>query len=390
MTERTKFMRVTEIYVKERKATAITSMAGVGDDIYLGLTGGNHALAKYNTKTESIELCTEVFPWANCTNHCTKIHNALGVLDDNSLILGEGNHFTWDGLPVYNGYLSYELPEYMLERKRAQGFEDLKYSDFCLKDISTWDRERDDPGGKIVRYFPESDSIEVVASLPKYLYVQSLKTDPVRRLAYGNTIPDNHFFAVDIDKKTIKDFGRISEYAFHNLVIAPNGICYGGYIDISGRSLKLLRFDYNKQSLCYTEKTILKEIGGKIAGNQGIDQWLVTKSGRVFVGMVAGSQLYEFDYKNEEFHFIANCSDSGRTPVLEEDENGIIYIGAGYPNMHIVRFDPSTGDITDCGVVNDNLSRCYFHASLYHNKKLYLGETDGFSPSLHIVDTDTL
>ena len=46
--------------------------------------------------------------------------------------------------------------------------------------------------------------------------------------------------------------------------------------------------------------------------------------------------------------------------------------------------------ITDCGPINPNLERCYIHASCLHKGKLYLGETDGFSPSLHIVDLGSI
>ena len=40
----------------------------------------------------------------------------------------------------------------------------------------------------------------------------------------------------------------------------------------------------------------------------------------------------------------------------------------------------------DLGPVNEKNYRCYFHSSAYHDNKLYLGETDGFTPSVHIID----
>ena len=144
-------MDIKEFYVQDRLAIAITSMSAIGDNIYLGLTGGTHALAKFNVKTEKIELCTEVFPWLKSKGYCTKIHNSMGVLSENELLFGEGNHFTWDGLPVYSQYLKSELPEIMLKRKREQGYADITYSDFCLDSLADWDRERDDNGAKIVK-----------------------------------------------------------------------------------------------------------------------------------------------------------------------------------------------------------------------------------------------
>ena len=205
----------------------------------------------------------------------------MGVLSDKEILFGEGNHFTWDGLPVYSQYLKSELPEIMLKRKREQGYEDITYSDFCLDSLADWDRERDDPGGKIVKYNVETDSIEVVAELPKYCYSQAMIVDPVNQMAYGDTIPDNHFFAVDCKNNTIKDYGRISEYGHHNLVVSPKGICYGGWMDYYNHTLKLLKFDPKVGRLEYTDTVILRDVGTKIAGNQGIDQWLVTRDGEL-------------------------------------------------------------------------------------------------------------
>ncbi len=382
-----------EVFVKDRYAIAITSMKRVGKDIFLGLTGRERLLAKYNIERDAITFCPELFPQTRKKRYCGKLHNAIGTLDDGSLILGEGNHFDWDGIPVCASYLEKELPAYMLDRKRNQGYPDLKYSDFCLESLHDWCRETDDPGGLIVRYYPDTEKTEIIAKLPQYMYVQSLVVDPKRKMAYGTTIPDNHFFVVDIEKKTLRDCGRISEYAQHNMVVAPNGICYGAYKQYAKQTVCLLRFDPDKGQVEYTGKVILQDAGQKIAGNSGIDQWIVTRDGRMFVGSVSNALFFEFDWQTETFNLIGRSSISGRVPIMEEDEEGIIWIGSGYPNMQLIRFDPNCtgkGRFTDCGVVNSLHPRCYFHASAYYDGKLYLGETDGFSPSMHIVDLKKL
>lgn len=379
--------------MKDRMATAVTSMTGIGDTIYLGLTGGSHVLAKMDAASGNIELCTNVFPWLSKKNYCTKIHNAMGALDDNTLLIGEGNHFTWDGLPVYSQYLKSELPEFMLQRKKQQGFSDIRYEEFCLEKLENWDRERDDRGGKIVKYNTISDTIDVVAELPKYCYVQSMVVDAKRNMAYGNTIPDNHFFVVDLKNNILRDYGRISEYAHHNMVVSPKGICYGGWLDAYTKELKLLKFNPKVGRLEYTNTVILKDVGAKIAGNQGIDQWLVTKNGEIYVGIVSNSLLFRFDEETETFDLLGQPDKGGRIAVMEEDDDGIIWIGAGYPKMHLARFDKTVFGkerFYDCGEVNTSHSRCYFHSSYYYKNKIYLGETDGFSPSVHVVDLKTI
>ena len=386
-------MDVKEVYVKSRPATAVTAMRKVNGCIYLGLTGGSAALACLDTKTDEIRLCADVFPWVKNRGYNVKIHNSLGVLADGRLIMGECSHFTWDGLPVFNSYLKSELPEVMLKRKREQGYDDISYSEFALDNLEQWNRRRDDRGGKVVIYDPLSDRSHVAAELPQYMYSQSMQVDPVRNKAYINTIPDNHFLVVDIATGSVTDHGRISEYGHHNMVIAPNGICYLGWVDYYSKTLRLAKYDPFEDRFHHLDTVILRDIGTKIAGNQGIDQWIVTKSGEIYVGTVANSLLFKFHWEAECFECLGQATESGRVAVMEEDDDGIIWIGAGYPNMHLVRFDPKAAGmkkLIDFGAVNEKNYRCYFHASAYHNNKLYLGETDGFTPSVHIIDLKKL
>lgn len=335
----------------------------------------------------------EIFPWIEGRGYCGKIHNAMGAIDGDSLLIGEGNHFTWDGIPVAYNYLSKELPESMLYRKRQQGYPKAKFTDFCLPDLSNWDRRTSDPGGKIIKYSTKDGVAETICSLPDYLYVQAMVTDPARQRAYGCTIPDNHFFALDLKTGILTDYGHISDYANHNLVVTPDGRCRGAWIDRSDGSMKLLQFDPERDRLEYTNTVILKDPGSKIAGNLGIDQWLVARDGKVYMGTVANSLLFEFHFEEGRFELLGQLAQGGRVTSMDEDEAGVIWIGAGYPNMHLVRFDPKAsgrGRLIDCGPVNSRYARCYFHASSYADGKLYLGETDGFSPSLHIIDLHQL
>lgn len=364
-------------------------MARVGQKIYLGLTGAARVLAVYDIKAGAITVEKEIFPWVSGRGYCSKIHNAMGALSDGILILGEGNHFTWDGIPVTVNYFNRELPESMLKRKREQGFPDVQYTDFCLKNLENWDRTKTDPGGVIMRYAPQAGQVEVIGKLSRYLYVQSMIVDGKRDRAFGHTIPDNHFFYVDLRKREVRDFGHISEYAHHNMVITPDGVCYGGWIDKADGSLHLLKFDPDEGRLRYLNNVVLKDPGAKVAGNLGIDQWIVTRKGEIYMGTVAGAQLFRFHWREEKFELMGKCAEGGRVTSMDEDENGVIWIGAGYPNMHLVRFDPAAAGksrFTDYGPVNTKYPRCYFHASCYYDGKLYLGETDGFSPSLHVID----
>lgn len=382
-------MNVREHHVPDRLAIAITSLQRVGKKIYLGLTGGPRLLAIFDIDTEEFSMGGEICPWIGERGYCGKFHNAIGALDDGTLLLGECSHLTWDGLPVTANYFKTELPERMLARKRAQGFPDVQYTDFCLPDLVGWDRRRADPGGKILRYFPDRDAAEVFCSLPPLLYAQSLLVDARRGHAFGHTIPDNHFFHINLQTQELTDHGRISDYAFHHMVVANDGVCYAAWMDRADGSMKLLRFDPDEARLEHTDRVILRDPGSKIAGNQGVDHWLVARDGSIYMGTVANSLLFRFDPGTLEFSLLGRLAEGGRVTSMDEDENGIIWISAGYPHTRLIRFDPGVDGpraFVDCGPVNPSYERCYIHASCLHEGKLYLGETDGFSPSLHIVD----
>ena len=157
--------------------------------------------------------------------------------------------------------------------------------------------------------------------------------------------------------------------------------------------MKLLSFNPEERRLQHTEHVILRDPGSKIAGNQGVDHWLVARDGTIYMGTVANSLLFRFQPGTGEFTLLGRLAEGGRVTSMDEDENGILWISAGYPHTRLVRFDPSIEgprSIVDCGPVNPAYERCYIHASCLHRGKLYLGETDGFSPSLHIVDLASL
>jgi len=386
-------IRVRELFVPDRLAIAITSMKRIGDKIYLGLTGGSRLLAVYDVATDEITMLAEICPWIGARGYCGKFHNAMGVLQDNSLLLGECSHLTWDGLPVTADYFKTELPERMLARKRAQGFSDIGYTDFCLPDLDGWDRRTMDPGGRILRYDPAADTVEEFCSLPPLMYAQSLLVDATGVHAFGHTIPDNHFYHIDLQTRKLTDHGRISDYAFHHMVVDPDGVCYAAWLDRANGSMKLLRFDPKTEKLEHTSRVILRDPGSKIAGNQGVDYWLVARDGTIYMGTVANSLLFRFDPHTQEFSLLGRLAEGGRVTSMDEDDDGILWISAGYPHTRLIRFDPHTPGpeaIKDCGPINPTYERCYVHSSCLYQNKLYLGETDGFSPSLHIVDLDSV
>jgi len=372
------------IFSDNEKAIAITSMVKVNDQIWCGLTGDSKALVSFDINEKCFKDNVKVFPWVEERPQrvLSKIHNALCKLDDGRLVIGEGILFTWNGIPFEA--TSDANMELVNNRMTEEGLPLKENEDVGPTDLASFDMRSLD-GGKILIYSPETDNIEHIAQIQRFNYVQSMIVDTKRMMAYGHTIGGRHFFTVDLINKKFEDHGPISAFAFHNLVIAPSGIVYGGWIDLcksDTQNLRLLRFDPAKGFLERLPIVLLDDVGPTVQGNTGIDQWLVHSSGDIYVGMVGDGCLYKFDEDELTLEEIGPAGPGGRVTSLDEDEKGRIIFSGGFPKMHIGRYDPVSNELEDLGPITDKFDHIYFHGSVYDDGVLYVGETDSGVASL--------
>ena len=372
---------IEHIFKDDAQAIATTAITRQGNLIYCGLTGGPVSLAVFDISKKKFIKGINVFPWANDTPQIVlrKIHNALGNLNDGRIVLGEGILYTWDGIP-FNLNADHNT-EHVEVRRKQSGMPPLNMEMMGPSDMPNFDL-RWLPGGQILIYDPITNKTEKIAQLKNSHYVQSMIVDPVNNKAYGHTIGDCHFFEVDINKKTIEDHGRISTWAFHNMIV-KNGIVYGAWIDMDMKNkLRVLRFDPAKGFLERLEAVYLDDPGERVQGNRGIDQWLVHSSGAIFVGTAGTGMLYQFDEKKLKLQEIGRIGKGGRITSLEEDEQGRVLFTGGFPKMSVGRYDPKSQKITDFGPITNKYEKIYFHGATYLNKTLYLAETDSGVASL--------
>ncbi len=373
---------IEHIHSSDPQASAITSVVRSGNTIWCGLTAGRHCLVPFELGARKFGKPVDIFPWVDERPQVvlSKIHNALGKLDDGRLVIGEGILYTWDGLPFE---FSSDANAVHLETRRGQsGLPPLIPERMGPRSLAGFDL-RCMSGGRVLLYDPAANRAETVGQVPFTTYVQSMAVDSKRRRAYGHTLGDCHFFAADLERRTVEDHGRISIFAFHNLVVAPDGIVYGAWIDFDGEEkLRVMRFDPKKGFVERLPAAYLDSAGPRVQGNRGIDQWLVHSSGRIFMGMAGSGMLYEFDPQKLALHEIGLGGEGGRVTSMVEDEKGRVVFSAGFPKMGIGRYDPPTGRLEHFGPITDKYSRIYFHGGVYVNGTLYLAETDSGVASL--------
>lgn len=377
-----KLQGVEHVHSLNEQACAITSVVLRGDKVWCGLTGGRFCLVPFDLVNKRFDDPVDIFPWV-CERPqvvLSKIHNALALMDDGRLVIGEGILYTWDGIPFEVGQ---DVAFSHQNHRRAQcGLPLLRSEHVGPTDLAKFDM-RCMTGGKILLYDPDSRTAQAVGSVQPFNYVQSMIVDPKRQRAYGHTLGDCHFFVADLEKQTVEDHGRISTFAFHNLVVTPAGIVYGAWIDFDLKNkLRVLRFDPAKGYLERLSATYLDDPGPRIQGNRGIDQWLVHSKGEIYVGMAGNGILYKFDEEKLCLEEIGAAGAGGRLTSLVEDEQGRVIFTGGFPMMHVGRYDPKSRKLEDFGPITDRYEKIYFHGGVYRDGTLYLAETDSGVASL--------
>ena len=289
---------------------------------------------------------------------------------------------SWDGLP--GGAREGPADSRITTRRERTGLP-IDPDRFGIKSLAEWDRRKSAPGGHLVRYDPANGKHEDFGLPVPLTYIHSLVYDDTRQRAYGHTIPGNHFFVADLKSKQLINHGRISRFSFHSMAVAPDGKVFGSYIASDGK-LRLLEYDPDEDHLSRTDSVILMDPGAAVQGNIGLDAWCVTRRGEMYFGTVANALLHRLHYQDRRVELLGQAPGQQRIATMCEGEDDVLYLTVGFPHAHVVRYDTRKAKFEDLGTVCTEVPMVYFHADAWDDGVLYLGETDGFSPSLWRIE----
>lgn len=376
-------MRVQESIIPDPMALAITSMVKYGRKLHIGLTGGRNILAECDMDSGCMRMHPPMFPWASDDGLLWKIHNSLAVDPAGRLIAGEDRNLGWDGLPVEKDEMRPQPA--MIERRRRSGLPELDLRKLGIEKLADWNRRKDAPGGHLVRFDPATGTREDFGISSPLEYWHSMVYDHKRQRACGHTLPGNRFVAVDLKTGQSSDHGRISRFCHHKEALAPDGKVFGAYIAGSGQ-MRLFEYDPDKEHLSRTDTIILRDPGAPVAGNVGMDAPCTTRRGEVYFGTVANALVFKLHWQDRRVELIGQCPGGQRIATMCEGEDDVLYMTAGFPHAHLVRFDARRGKFEDLGAVNTDGPIVYFHADAWDDGVIYLGETDGCSASLYRIE----
>ncbi len=340
-------------------AVAVTSMArGSDGNVYAGLTGRGHVLARIDVADGSVEDLGEIFPCRpGMAPLLDKIHNSLLAGPDGELYIGQGLNLDWNAGPR-----TFDLAAF--------------------------------GGGHLFRYDIATGRLEDLGLQVPLNAIHGMTMDARRRIIYGYTIPDNHFFVHYLDGHRVEDKGRISNYASHNLACGADGTVYGGYFgDLSWTGVPvddpeaarrhhfagtyLYRYHPDEGRLARTSELVVYGDEVDIFSNKGIDSLTCSSSGELYGGTAVGGTVFRIDGATGRVAVVGKPVLTPRISGMQEGPDGSMYMTAGFPLMHLVRYDPRAGSFTDFGEVRSCADLCYFHGmAVLDDGTVYVGETD--------------
>ncbi|NQT02250.1 MAG: hypothetical protein HQ580_09515 [Planctomycetes bacterium] len=180
------------------------------------------------------------------------------------------------------------------------------------------------PGGKIFKYDPKTNKLEIIAIPLPHLYIQTIVMDTERKIIYGCTYPQWHLFRYDIRTNRTKDLGP-TLHAPHRPVIDNGGNLWSYYRSLSpvcNPGLELLKYNPNKDKVYYGPWPKSCQLIRK-----GVDDMLLGPDGNIYIGSVSG-ELMRFNPKDLEMEYLGKPFHSTRMD-LKFGSDGLLYIATG-------------------------------------------------------------
>jgi sugar lactone lactonase YvrE len=249
------------------------------------------------------------------------------------------------------------------------------------------------PGGKIFRYDPLKDKLEILAIPLPHLYIQTITLDSKRKIIYGCTYPTAHLFRYDIKTNETRDLGLMG-FPPHRPVVDAEGnlwACFHNDYPPSNPGLELLKYNPDEDRVYYGPwpkscRMVRKQIDDMVLGPDGL----------VYIGTVTG-ELLRLDPKVSEMEYLGKPFHSTRMDV-KFGKDGLLYLCSGYgrhpeggvggKDTGVFTYDVDTGKFDFLGYIFDKERKegnvMVHDIAVTEDKIVYVAESDNLTRTCYL------
>ena len=282
------------------------------------------------------------------------------------------------------------------------------------------DRQREAPGGKLVKYDWQNDRYDLLTIPMPPLYIQSIALDYQRDILYGFTYPAELLVRYDLQTNvcsTLAYLGNATMLAQpHNAVVDRHGWLWGTYAEtrawdeVTGPTpIRLFKYHPDEDQFIWFSHGLSRKADesqtrpdpphatrslpdvteSRHKHDFGFCDSMAYDGGRfIYVGTVAGV-LCRIDTETDKVEKIANVMENGRFPALGFGRGGELFGAGGMRGQcHVCRFDPATQKLevwSDLEDVERQEKPARIHGlAISRDGTVWLGENDNHERSSYL------
>jgi len=225
------------------------------------------------------------------------------------------------------------------------------------------DKTAEAEGGKIFRYIPSEDRIEILGVPVPHAYIQSIALDESRSLVYGFTFTPERFFVHDLESGESRDLGLIGcglhISQAHRPLIDDTGRVWGmwgscyqeGKLPTEGTAVRLFSYHPDEDEIRFYQIEI--PYTSRALPHERVDEWINGGDGYIYLGTVSGA-LVRLDPRAVSFEYLGKPCPEARMSALGIYTDGRIVGAAGdRGRARIFFYDRDNRCFTDAGAIVD-------------------------------------
>ncbi|HRU04424.1 MAG TPA: hypothetical protein P5137_01455 [Candidatus Brocadiia bacterium] len=213
--------------------------------------------------------------------------------------------------------------------------------------------------------------------------ILAMTLDPASGLLHGLTWPGGKFFTCHLETRDIKVWDIFGEHIQLKNNISRALVCHKGAVYFSGHHGCLIR--HTPQDGRFENTGLKIPVGAGREYLNAATAFAVTGDGVIYGGTQADGCLFRFEPGKGKLINLGKASSENRVSGVTAGLDGRIWALAGGADelVHLVRHDPWTGEMKDCGLMRAKLPRTW----IVHRAEAIATGLDG---EIHIGETDAI